>query len=168
MDSRGNAAIVTLDLTYRCPAASGWHDAQRLEHSGPEGGSVQVAAKPTIDVRLLTVDQREALKEAILTAMSAPSCPLTVRCLHRFSSTCSRRLSFEKCPGCLNVLAPKTCCLEQRRGYARRKTTPQEGQAESVLIALSQRYSSLRQMLTIRLPWSQLTGAPHQSIIISY
>ena len=34
----GNAAVVTLGLKNRSRAASGWHDAQRLEHSGPEGG----------------------------------------------------------------------------------------------------------------------------------
>ena len=67
----GNAAIVALGLKNRSRAASGWHDAERIEHSGPEGGPVQIAARPTIDVRLLIVDQREALKEAILTSMSA-------------------------------------------------------------------------------------------------
>jgi hypothetical protein len=34
----GNAAVITLGLKNRSRAASGWHDAQRLEHSGPDGG----------------------------------------------------------------------------------------------------------------------------------
>ncbi len=67
----GNAAIIALGLKTRSRAASGWHDAQRLEHNGPEGGPVEVAAKPTIDVRFLTVDQRETLKVAVLAAMGA-------------------------------------------------------------------------------------------------
>ena len=67
----GNAAVVALGLKSRSRAASGWHDAERIEHSGPEGTPVQIAARLTINVRLLTVDQREALKRAILTAMSA-------------------------------------------------------------------------------------------------
>ena len=33
----GNAAVVTLGLKNRSRAASGWHDAQRLEHSRPDG-----------------------------------------------------------------------------------------------------------------------------------
>ena len=35
----GNAAVVTLGLKNRSRAASGWHDAQRLEHSGPDGAA---------------------------------------------------------------------------------------------------------------------------------
>ena len=63
----GNAAIVALGLRNRCRAASGWHDAQRLEHSGPEGGPVQMQAV-TIDATALSVEHRNALKAALLAA----------------------------------------------------------------------------------------------------
>ena len=63
----GNAAIVALGLKNRSRAASGWHDAQRLEHSGPEGGPVQMQAV-TIDATTLSVEHRNALKAALLEA----------------------------------------------------------------------------------------------------
>jgi hypothetical protein len=61
----GNAAIVALGLKNRSRAASGWHDAQRLEHSGPGGGPVQMQAV-TIDASTLSVEHRNALKAALL------------------------------------------------------------------------------------------------------
>lgn len=64
----GNAAIVTLGLKNRSRAASGWHDAQRLEHSGPEGGPVQVEPMTTLDPRKLSPEQRDALEALILQA----------------------------------------------------------------------------------------------------
>jgi hypothetical protein len=68
----GNAAIVALGLKNRARAASGWHDAQRLEHSGPEGGPVQLQPVRTIDARKLTPAQREALKAALLATIEVP------------------------------------------------------------------------------------------------
>ena len=38
----GNAQLIMLALKNRSRAASGWHDAQRLEHTGGDGGPVQV------------------------------------------------------------------------------------------------------------------------------
>ena len=53
----GNAAVVTLGLKNRSRAASGWHDAQRLEHSGPDGGPVQQQIMDALDLRSLTDDE---------------------------------------------------------------------------------------------------------------
>ena len=64
----GNAQAIQWALRNRSRAASGWHnDAQRLEHSGPEGGPVQVATL-TIDAASLSVENRNALKAALLEA----------------------------------------------------------------------------------------------------
>lgn len=64
----GNAQAIQWALRNRSKAASGWHnDAQRLEHSGPSGGPVQVEAT-TIDARSLSVKHRDALKAALLEA----------------------------------------------------------------------------------------------------
>jgi hypothetical protein len=63
----GNAQLVMLALKNRSRAASGWHDAQRLEHTGSDGGPVQVQAMDqTFDATLLTRAQRQALREALL------------------------------------------------------------------------------------------------------
>lgn len=68
----GNAALVTLALKNRSRAASGWHDAQRLEHTGTDGGPVQVQPVVTqIDATKLTQEQRDALRAAILTIKQA-------------------------------------------------------------------------------------------------
>jgi hypothetical protein len=65
----GNAQLVMLALKNRSRAASGWHDAQRLEHTGGDGGPVQVQpVVRTIDASLLTREQRQALREAALAA----------------------------------------------------------------------------------------------------
>jgi hypothetical protein len=65
----GNAQLVMLALKNRSRAASGWHDAQRLEHTGSDGGPVQVQqVVKTIDATLLTREQRQALREAVLAA----------------------------------------------------------------------------------------------------
>lgn len=66
----GSAQIVSLGLRNRSRAASGWHESQRLEHSGPDGGPVQVEAK-TIDASLLTSEQRAVLRTALLAAKAA-------------------------------------------------------------------------------------------------
>ena len=63
----GNAQLIMLALKNRSRAASGWHDAQRLEHTGGDGGPVQVQAMDqTFDATLLTRHQRQALREALL------------------------------------------------------------------------------------------------------
>ena len=67
----GNASIVTLGLKNRSRAASGWHDAQRLEHSGPDGGAIQQQVTRTLDVSTLNEEQLEALEMALLATMGA-------------------------------------------------------------------------------------------------
>ena len=58
----GNAQAIQWALRNRSKAASGWHnDAQRLEHSGPEGAPVQVEPVTKLDARKLTPEQRQAL-----------------------------------------------------------------------------------------------------------
>jgi hypothetical protein len=61
----GNASIVALGLKNRSRAASGWHDAQRLEHSGPEGSPIAVAST-ALEVRSLSKEDRDALKRILL------------------------------------------------------------------------------------------------------
>jgi hypothetical protein len=65
----GNAAVVTLGLKNRSRAASGWHDAQRLEHSGPDGGAIHQHVTRTLDVSTLNEEQLEALEMALLATM---------------------------------------------------------------------------------------------------
>ena len=62
----GNANIVSLGLKNRSRAASGWHDPQRLEHSGPNGGPIQTSPV-TLEVRKLSKEDRDALKRVLLT-----------------------------------------------------------------------------------------------------
>ena len=66
----GNAQAIQWALRNRSRAASGWdHAHAKLEVSGPDGGPVQVQNEVTvIDARLLTPDQREAFKQALLAA----------------------------------------------------------------------------------------------------
>ena len=67
----GNAQAIQWALRNRSRAASGWHyDLVKLEHSGPEGGPVQVEAARTIDVRALSPEQRAQFKAILLTAQS--------------------------------------------------------------------------------------------------
>ena len=56
----------------RSRAASGWDNAHaKLEASEPGSGAVQVQTEVTvIDSRLLTPDQREAFKQALLAAQA--------------------------------------------------------------------------------------------------
>ena len=65
----GNAAIVTLGLKNRSRAANGWHDAQRLEHSGPNGAAIHQHITRTLDVSTLNDEQLEALEMALLATM---------------------------------------------------------------------------------------------------
>jgi hypothetical protein len=62
----GNAAVVTLGLKNRSRSASGWHDAQRLEYSGPDGAPIQQQTTSKIDVSGLTLEELEALEKALL------------------------------------------------------------------------------------------------------
>ena len=66
----GNAQAIQWALRNRSRAASGWdHAHAKLEVSGPDGGALQLQAEVTvIDARLLTPDQRNAFKEALLAA----------------------------------------------------------------------------------------------------
>ena len=65
----GSAQIVSLGLRNRSRAASGWHDAQRLEHSGPDGGPMQQQVVRRLDVSTLNEEQLEALESALLATM---------------------------------------------------------------------------------------------------
>ena len=50
----GNTQIVVLGLRNRSRAASGWNnDTVKLEHSGPEGGPVEVKAEHKVDIAAL-------------------------------------------------------------------------------------------------------------------
>ena len=70
----GNAQLVMLVLKNRSRAASGWHhDTQKVEHSGPEGGPVEVARPVRINVEALTFEQREVLRAAHLTVRQIES-----------------------------------------------------------------------------------------------
>ena len=64
----GNAQAIQWALRNRSRAASGWdHAHTKLEVSGPDGGAVQVQTEVTvIDARMLTQDQREPFKQALL------------------------------------------------------------------------------------------------------
>ena len=66
----GNAQAIQWALRNRSRAASGRdHAHAKLEVSGPDGGAVQVQTEVTvIDSRMLTPDQREAFKQALLAA----------------------------------------------------------------------------------------------------
>jgi len=65
----GNTQIVVLGLRNRSRAATGWNnDTVKLEHSGPEGGPVEVKAEHKIDIESLSHDQRDQLREILLAA----------------------------------------------------------------------------------------------------
>ena len=65
----GSAHIVSLGLRNRSRAASGWHDAQRLERSGPDGAAIQQQVTRKLDVSTLNEAQLEALEMALLATM---------------------------------------------------------------------------------------------------
>ena len=55
----GNTQIVMLGLRNRSRAATGWNnESMKLEHSGHEGGPVQIKPTTVIDVQSLTHEQR--------------------------------------------------------------------------------------------------------------
>ncbi len=65
----GNTQIVMLGLRNRSRAATGWNnDTVKLEHSGPEGGPLEVKAEHTIDIESLSHEQRDQLREILLAA----------------------------------------------------------------------------------------------------
>ncbi len=68
----GDAQAIQWALRNRSRAASGWHhDQKKVEVSGPDGGAVQMQADlAVIDSRLLTADQRVALKQARIAAQN--------------------------------------------------------------------------------------------------
>ena len=67
--SPGNAQLVMLALKNRSRAPSGWHhDSQKVEHSGPEGGPVEVSRPVRINVEVLTFEQRDILRSVLLAA----------------------------------------------------------------------------------------------------
>lgn len=70
---RGNAAIISLGLRNRSRSASGWHEAVRTEHSGPDGRPMQVEQRNVIDTRNLSPEQRQAFREFLLAAKARGS-----------------------------------------------------------------------------------------------
>ena len=50
-----------------------WSETKRVEHTGADGGAIQteVSAKQTIDSRKLTPEQRQALREILVSAATA-------------------------------------------------------------------------------------------------
>jgi hypothetical protein len=63
----GNTQIVMLGLRNRSRAATGWNnDTVKLEHTGPEGGPLQVEPTHKIDIAALEPEQREQLKQVLL------------------------------------------------------------------------------------------------------
>ena len=71
----GNAQAIQWALRNRSRAASGWHhDAQKLEHSGPAGGPVAIAAEPQVlDVRSLSQEERDQFREILLKIKAMPA-----------------------------------------------------------------------------------------------
>ena len=69
----GNAQAIQWALRNRSRAASGWHyDAQRIEHSGPDGGALRTEHHEVIDPRRLSPEHREGLRAALLAAVALP------------------------------------------------------------------------------------------------
>ena len=63
----GNTQIVVLGLQNRSRAATGWNnDTVKLEHTGPEGGPVEVKAEHKIDIESLEPEQRDQLRQVLL------------------------------------------------------------------------------------------------------
>jgi len=63
----GNTQIVVLGLRNRSRAATGWNnDTVKLEHTGPEGGPVEVESTHKIDIAALEPEQRDQLREILL------------------------------------------------------------------------------------------------------
>lgn len=65
----GNAAIISLALRNRSRSAAGWHDAARLEHSGPGGAAIQMQST-VLEAGSMTSEERDTLR-ALLQAAKA-------------------------------------------------------------------------------------------------
>ena len=65
----GNTQIVVLGLRNRSRVATGWNnDSVKLEHTGPEGGPVEVKSEHKIDIAALEPEQRDQLRQVLLAA----------------------------------------------------------------------------------------------------
>jgi hypothetical protein len=65
----GNTQIVMLGLRNRSRAATGWNnDTVKLEHTGPEGGPVEVESTHKVDIESLSHEHRDQLREILLAA----------------------------------------------------------------------------------------------------
>ncbi len=63
----GNAQAIQWALRNRSRAASGWHhDAQRLEHTGPDGGPIKTVSAPPLDLSALPYHLREELRAVLV------------------------------------------------------------------------------------------------------
>jgi hypothetical protein len=78
----GSAQIVSLGLRNRSRAASGWVDTHKLEHTGSDGGPVQVQQAVTIDPSVLTLEQRAVLRQALLAMQAGGEQPLYPTACH--------------------------------------------------------------------------------------
>lgn len=68
-EEAGNAQAIQWALRNRSRAASGrHHDAQRVEHRGPDGGALRTERCEVIDPRRLSPEHREGLRAALLAA----------------------------------------------------------------------------------------------------
>ena len=67
----GNAQAIQWALRNRSRAASGWHhDAQRLEHTGPDGGPIKTVRAPPLDLSALPYHLREELRTVLMAQMA--------------------------------------------------------------------------------------------------
>ena len=65
----GNTQIVMLGLRNHSRAATGWNnDTVKLEHTGPEGGPLQIEPTHKIDIAALEPEQRDQLREILVAA----------------------------------------------------------------------------------------------------
>ncbi len=66
----GNAAIVGLGLKNRSRAANGWHDAQRHEVSGPDGGPIVQQTSKAFNLKALDDEELNELKLLLRKALA--------------------------------------------------------------------------------------------------
>jgi hypothetical protein len=64
----GSAQIVALGLKNRSRAPSGWHEWQRLEHSGPAGGPIKTENQ--FDASKLSPEERTELRRLLMLGMT--------------------------------------------------------------------------------------------------
>jgi hypothetical protein len=78
----GNAWAIQWALRNRLRAAGGWHhDAQRLEHSGPNGApvAIEASAGAVFDIGSMPFEDREALKGLSLREEAREQARLTAK-----------------------------------------------------------------------------------------